>query len=86
MVRMHRTTALILASVALPICALAADPPSFRRGAGLDTLFKSFDKNGDGKVTKEEAGDAPWFDRIDLNHNGEITREELTTVAKIFAR
>lgn len=74
-----------LAGLALPFCLLAEDAPRPRRGFDLEALFKTFDKNGDGKVTKEEAGNALWFGRIDLNHDGEITREELTTVSKIFA-
>ena len=39
------------------------------------------DRNGDGKLTKEEAGErmAPLFERADTNGDGELTREEIAT-------
>jgi thiol-disulfide isomerase/thioredoxin len=82
---MNRTIAFVVAGVCLPFCLLAAEAPRFKWGGDLDAIFKSLDKNGDGKVTREEAGNARWFDRLDLNHDGEITREELAAAAKIFA-
>jgi hypothetical protein len=47
--------------------------------------FKQFDKNGDGKVTREEAGNAPWFDALDRNHDGVITLEETKAATAIGA-
>ncbi|MDB6072938.1 MAG: Redoxin domain protein, partial [Verrucomicrobiaceae bacterium] len=44
-------------------------------------MFESFDKNGDGKVTRDECGDAPWFSKIDRSGDGIITREEVLAVA-----
>ncbi|MSU58901.1 MAG: redoxin domain-containing protein [Pedosphaera sp.] len=81
---MNRTIAIVATSLCLPFCLPAEEAPKFRPDGDLAAIFKSFDKNGDGKVTKEEAGNAAWFDRIDLNRDAEITREELATVAKIY--
>ncbi|MFZ5831830.1 MAG: hypothetical protein ACOY3P_17215 [Planctomycetota bacterium] len=44
--------------------------------------FQQFDKNGDGKVTREESGNAPWFDTLDANRDGVITREEAVEAAR----
>jgi len=43
----------------------------------------AFDKNADGKLTKEELNDerlARLFDRADGNHDGVVTKEELITL------
>jgi Spy/CpxP family protein refolding chaperone len=43
----------------------------------------TFDKNGDGKLTKEEVTDArlhPLFERADANKDGVVTKEELTAL------
>jgi Ca2+-binding EF-hand superfamily protein len=50
-----------------------------RHGAGHG--LKALDKDGDGKISREEAAAAPHlaknFDRIDTNHDGFITPDEL---------
>ena len=47
------------------------------------TRFKGWDKNGDGKVTKEEAPElSRFFDYMDLNKDGSLTLEELKEAQK----
>jgi hypothetical protein len=42
-------------------------------------MFKRLDKNGDGKVTKDEAPErmAEHFDKLDKNGDGGLTPDEL---------
>ena len=39
--------------------------------------FQQFDKNRDGKVTREEADNAAWFDTLDADHDGKLSATEL---------
>ncbi len=57
----------------------AADAP--QRSPGLENIFQWLDKDGDGKITREEAGNPEWFSRLDRNGDGVITPDELRTVA-----
>jgi len=52
----------------------------------IEQIIKTVDKNADGRITKEEAGDAPWFARVDRNADGVIDTTELETVRKLAAR
>ena len=66
-------------------------PPSKDgRAASNDLVARmmAFDKNKDGKLTKEEIGDRRLlrlFVRADANKDGVVTKEELTTLAKSMA-
>ena len=40
--------------------------------------FKELDKDGDGKITKEE-NPSPYFDSMDPNTDGTVDREEFKT-------
>jgi Ca2+-binding EF-hand superfamily protein len=51
----------------------------------FEAMVKNFDKNSDGKITKEEAGGAPWFDRLDRNQDSVVDAAELETVRKAMA-
>jgi transaldolase len=49
-----------------------------RRGSVARNLFKVFDLDGDGFITREEwAGTTVVFDALDVNHDGMITPEEM---------
>src|SRR5688572_30091133 len=90
MIAMHRINVLALASLALPFSLLAEDPPKPdlrrpRRAEDFQAIFKSLDKDSDDKVTKAEADNASWFNRIDRNGDGEITRKELNLVLSLVA-
>ncbi len=58
----------ILASLTLPA----------QQSGGLAERFKQLDRNGDGKVTREEAAELPMFDQWDTNKDGAVTLEEVT--------
>ena len=56
---------------------IATTESEAQRSTGIVARFKQLDKNADGKVTREEAGDPPWFDRLDRNQDGVIITDEL---------
>jgi Ca2+-binding EF-hand superfamily protein len=45
----------------------------------IDAVFSRFDKNKDGKLTKDEVPAAVWerISKADANHDGAVTKEEL---------
>ncbi|MFO0842951.1 MAG: EF-hand domain-containing protein [Gemmataceae bacterium] len=54
-------------------------------GSSLVERMMAFDKNKDGKLTKDEITDERLlrlFDMADANKDGEVTKEELTALAK----
>ena len=66
-------------------------PPATSGASGgmasqIENIIKTVDKNVDGRITKAEAGDAPWFARVDQNADGVIDATELETVRKMAAR
>ena len=52
----------------------------------IENMIKAVDKNADGQITKEEAGDAPWFARLDQDADGIISAEELAMMRRIVAQ
>ncbi len=72
-----------LASAVLLLAAgyLGAQPlrpaQSTRAWASVDEWFKPWDRNGDGKVTRDEAAQLPVFDQWDANEDGAVTLEEV---------
>jgi hypothetical protein len=55
-------------------------PPA---AAGRADRFEQYDKNGDGKVTREESGNARWFDALDKNQDGVVTREDFRATVPV---
>jgi Ca2+-binding EF-hand superfamily protein len=85
-----KTTLAILLTLSLyspaPAQAPPAAPAAGRGGAAqIEAALKAADANGDGKITKEEAGGAPWFDRLDQNQDGVLDAAELERVRKGMA-
>jgi len=73
-----RTAALIMGLWAVPAClALGAqqDPP--QPAGGIADRFKGFDKNGDGRLTREEFPAARIFEGADADGDGRLTPEEI---------
>jgi mono/diheme cytochrome c family protein len=54
--------------------------------AQIDAIAKQFDADGDGQLTREEAGSAPWFERVDVDGDGVIGTKELEMVKAIVSR
>ncbi|MBM3858446.1 MAG: hypothetical protein FJ395_02210 [Verrucomicrobia bacterium] len=67
---------LLVAMVGLAI-SLTAQQTSRPAGSGLADRFKQLDRNGDGKVSREEGGSLPFFDAADKNKDGSLTIEEV---------
>ena len=73
-----RLSALLLA-LFLPVIAHAAESTGT---SFLEQRFHQLDRNHDGKLTREEAGDAPWFERIDRRGTGVVTIEQIREVVR----
>ena len=61
--------------------AMSGGQKSGQGGGQAAAMLKRLDKDGDGKVTKAEAGDAPWFEKVDRNSDGVIDTEEASKLA-----
>jgi hypothetical protein len=51
-------------------------PRGRRGGANLQGRFNQLDRNGDGKLSKDEVPNAQLFQRMDANGDGEVTMDE----------
>lgn len=78
---MNTTSVFISLSTVIACLTLSAQSPQTAVRTGAEERFTQFDKNGDGKITREESGSAPWFDTLDRNHDGVVTLEETKAAA-----
>jgi Ca2+-binding EF-hand superfamily protein len=60
-----------------PGVAAPGKPLPGKGAAQYEAMIKAVDKDGDGRITKAEAGDQPWFARVDRNQDGVIDAEEI---------
>ena len=68
----------ILSALALPGLAQRRFGKHLRNGDRVAKKFAKLDKNGDGKISRDEWTRKPKaFDRLDLNHDGFITIDEI---------
>jgi hypothetical protein len=73
-----KTTVTIIGLSALLTClTLAAQETPRPAGGGLGERFKQLERNGDGKVSREEGGSLQFFDAADKNKDGLLTLEEV---------
>ncbi len=66
-------------AIHVSLVLLLAAAPAALAGSDLDTinnLFKVWDRNEDGTLTRDEAPDPQLFDKVDRNQDGKVTREE----------
>ena len=66
------------------LAAVACAADSANLGATLEERFQTLDRNHDGKLTREEAGGAAWFDRLDWRGTGVVTLEEIQALVRRF--
>jgi hypothetical protein len=74
-----KTKLTLLITLAVASHALAQETPRAAADA-VAARFKQLDRNGDGKLTADEAGQFPWFKRSDKNNDGVVTLEEVQAV------
>ena len=74
-----------ISSAAVFACGLPALSPAADQVDGprlLEQRFHALDRNADGKLTRDEAGNPPWFDRLDRAGTGIITLEQIRFIAR----
>jgi catechol 2,3-dioxygenase-like lactoylglutathione lyase family enzyme len=72
-----KITIIICGLLVFLICpTLSAKETTGQFGAGLVARFKQLDRNGDGRVSREEAGPLQFFEAADKNKDGSLTPEE----------
>jgi len=66
----------------LALGLLGLIPPNFAVAASVAETFRRLDRDGDGKLTRAEAGPAPFFDPADADRDGTLTLAELERHAR----
>jgi Ca2+-binding EF-hand superfamily protein/catechol 2,3-dioxygenase-like lactoylglutathione lyase family enzyme len=56
---------------------MAQESPRSLAGGGLAERFQQLDRDGDGKISRNEGGSLPFFDAADKNKDGFLTVEEV---------
>lgn len=71
-----KTTITLICLSAILVCLAAFAQTQPRPAGGLAERFNQLDRNGDGKVSREEGGSLPFFDAVDENKDGFVTAGE----------
>jgi hypothetical protein len=81
--KLHRSI-ISLAFALLAFNALAQTPP--RATGGFAERFEQLDRDGDGKVSREEGGSLPFFDEADKNRDAFLTERFAEALHRAGAR
>lgn len=68
----------MVAAISAGVVLLMTGLPAARQQDGIADAFRRYDKNGDGRVTRDEGVGLAMFDRWDTNKDGVVTLEEVT--------
>jgi arylformamidase len=66
----------IVVTIGTAPLARAQQPPGQRGGDSIAERFKQLDRNGDGKISREEGSSLTFFDAADKHKDGFLTLEE----------
>jgi len=70
-------TIINLSAVLACLPLMAQEPPPPAAAGGFAARFKQMDRNGDGKVSREEGVSLPFFEAADKNKDGSLTTGEV---------
>lgn len=73
-----RVPTILVTFAAILMCMVLAA----QQGDRLQQAFERLDVNDDGKISREEAGEAAWFDRFDADGDGFLTQQEAQAIGR----